>query len=136
MYALNGSLYGVETIAITEETLKKMEILQNQMGSWILEANRGTAIEAIRGELGWESIRTTIYKRKLNYINRVRKLPEENWTFKVYSNLISNGIDTKLLKEIRKINSGLSNEYEIADLERNGVIDWEKGVEGKRSLIL
>ena len=68
---LNGSLYGAETTVFTEQTIKKLETLQNQYASWLLNADNGTATEALR-ELGWDTIRTTISKRKLNYVNRIR----------------------------------------------------------------
>ena len=54
----------------------------------VIGANRGTAIEVIRGELGWESIRTIIYRKKLNYVNRIRELPPESWTYKVYMRIL------------------------------------------------
>ena len=133
---INGTLYGAETVVYTEETIKKMEVLQNQLASWILGANRGTAIEALRGELGWETMRTIIYRRKLNYVNRIRELLSGSWTYKVYENLMLNGIDTKWIKDIRKINSVLENDYNTDDLSIKSIRDWEKGVREKRSLTL
>lgn len=64
---LNGSLYGAEMGVYTEEGIRKLEVIQNEMASWIvgLQAARGTATEALRGELGWHStiIRKIIYER-------------------------------------------------------------------------
>ena len=42
-----------------------------------------------------------------SYTNRVRDMPTRSWTFRTYYNIVREGIDTKWLKDIRKINSEL-----------------------------
>ena len=32
---INGSLYGSETAVYTEETIRKLEVLQNQLATWL-----------------------------------------------------------------------------------------------------
>lgn len=70
----------------------------------------------------------------INYVNRIRDLPITNWSFQVYYNLLREGVDTKWMKEIRKINGGLIESGNIQELERNSIKEWKEGVNGKVSL--
>ena len=131
---INGGLYGVEIGIITEETLKKLESVQNEMASWIIGADRGTAVEALRGELGWHSLRKIIYERKLKYLERVKNLPVSNWTFQVYSNLVINDIDTKWRRDLRNITGKISGDNN--NIEEWSIDCWKKGVRDKGSLVM
>ena len=44
--------------------MRKLEVLQNSMGRWCLGAQKCTATEVIRGEMGWSTFKEIIGKKK------------------------------------------------------------------------
>ena len=75
---LGGSLFSSEVTCMTKDGIQKIENIHNEMGRWLIHANKGIPNVAIQGELGWTNIYTKIAMRKLNYAKRILQL-NGNW---------------------------------------------------------
>ena len=85
---LGGSLFSSEVTCMTKEGIQKIENIHNEMGRWLIHANKGIHNVAIRGELGWTNIYTKIAVRKLDYSKRILQLNENNWTRSIFEYII------------------------------------------------
>ena len=74
--AIPSILYGCEVAGFTEKSISDLESVQANMGAFILGVSKFSAHIGILNELGWPSIRSIIYERKLNYFHRVNNLEE------------------------------------------------------------
>ena len=134
---LGGSLFSCEVACFTKEGIKKIENIHNEMGRWLIHANRGIPNVAIRGELGWTNIYTKIAMRKLDYAKRILQLNENNWMRLIFEYIIQQDICTKWRKEILnlRINMEINNNESI----RSQILGWHekewiKEVEEKSTL--
>ena len=64
-------LYGSEITYYREGDVAKLERAQNIVGRWGLGVPRCTAVEAIRGEMGWSTFRERLVKGKLLFMKRI-----------------------------------------------------------------
>ena len=71
-------LYGAEVTMYREADIEKLEKTQNIMGRWGLGAPRCTAVEALRGDMGWSTFRERIIKGKLAFLKKIEKLSEKD----------------------------------------------------------
>ena len=76
-------LYGSEITYYREGDLDKLERTQNIVGRWSLGVPRSTAVEAIRGEMGWSTFRERVVKGKLNFVKKIEGLDEDRWVKQV-----------------------------------------------------
>ncbi|MPC41896.1 hypothetical protein E2C01_035504 [Portunus trituberculatus] len=60
-------MYGMDVIAWNESEIDKLKVGQNRMGTMALNAPRYTAVEALRGDMGWSSFRKRLVKATLRY---------------------------------------------------------------------
>ena len=65
--ALPSFLYGANIFAITEEELKKLEVIENGVFRQILGAPKYTATCAVRGEIGASTMKARVIKGHLQY---------------------------------------------------------------------
>ena len=77
--AMEGILYGIKVASVTKEILRKLDSIQAHVGAFILGVRQTCSHDAIRKELGWKSMSTIIYTRKLLYWERLASLDTENW---------------------------------------------------------
>ena len=75
--AIPSILYGCEVAGFTEKSISDLESVQANIGAFILGVSKFSAHIGILNELGWPSIRSNIYERKLNYFHRVKNLEEK-----------------------------------------------------------
>ena len=66
-------LYGSEITYYREGDLDKLE----------RGVPRSTAVEAIRGEMGWSTFRERVVKGKLNFVKKIEGLDEDRWVKQV-----------------------------------------------------
>ena len=81
---MERSINGCEMASITEKIMNELNSIQAKVGAYILGVTRTCSHAAIRKELGWESMRSKIYKRKLLYWKRVAGLDSENWANRAF----------------------------------------------------
>ena len=74
--AIPSILYGCEVAGFTEKSISDLEGVQANMGAFILGVSKFSAHIGIINEIGWPSIRSIIYERKLKYFHRVNNLEE------------------------------------------------------------
>ena len=72
-------LYVSEITEYREGDLAKLEKVQNIMGRWGLGAPGCTAVEALRGEMGWSSFKERIIKGKMGFMKKIEELSEDRW---------------------------------------------------------
>ena len=78
-------MYGAEIIGWTQKEKDALEVTQNRMGKKALGAPLYTAVEAVRGDMGWSSFGERISKAKLKYHLRIVLCDELNPLKKVYN---------------------------------------------------
>ncbi|XP_043202706.1 uncharacterized protein LOC122370834 [Amphibalanus amphitrite] len=66
--ALPSILYGVNIFHVTEEEVKKLEVIENGVYRQILGAPKYTANCALRGEIGASAMKTRVIKGHLQYV--------------------------------------------------------------------
>lgn len=133
-------LYGSEITKYREADITKLEIVQNTIGRWGLGAPRSTAVEALRGDMGWSSFRERIIKGKIAFIKKIESLGADRWARRV---LEENGAKSTWKKEVERWKSKeqLTEDWEdmrIKDIKKkiraNGLNRWKAGMEGKSTL--
>ena len=133
-------LYGSEITYYREGDLGKLERTQNIVGRWGLGVPRSTAVEAIRGEMGWSTFRERIVKGKLNFVKRIEGLSEDRWVKRV---MRENSTTSSWKREINrwKKKENLGDEWfrigtkEVKKrIEENGLHRWQSGMESKSTL--
>lgn len=96
-----------------------------------------TAVEAIRGDMGWTTFRERIIKGKLGFLKKTERLGEERWAKKI---LQENRATSSWRKELErwKRRENLAEDWhgmEIKDITRKIEDDelsrWLKGTRGK-----
>ena len=75
-------LYGSEITHYREGNIAQLEKPQNIVGRWSLGVPNSTAVEAIRGEMGWSSFKDRIERGKFNFMKKIG-LEEERWIKKI-----------------------------------------------------
>jgi hypothetical protein len=63
---------------------QEAERIQNKMGRKILRCGATTTTEAIRGDLGWISLRGRRWSRRINWWGRVVNMKRTRWVRKIY----------------------------------------------------
>ena len=136
------SLYGYEVFKVNKEEMDRMEKIQNKIARLALGGNKYTAVEALRGEMGWSRYHERIVKMKANYKLRLEQMGQRNegsWAAYIYRVV---GLDW--VKEINRID----RKYLLRDLyfEENGrklvedaiclfgQTEWERGLNTKSTL--
>ena len=82
--AVPHCLYGSEITNYRAEDIRKLEVIQSSMGRWCLGAPKSTAIEALRGEMGWNSFKERIEKGKLCFMKKIERMNEGRWASQAY----------------------------------------------------
>ena len=82
--AVPGIMYAMNVLPWTAEEIKKLDVVQNKVGRVGLGANRYTAVEAIRGDMGWSSFDERMMKGVLIYKKRLEDMDECRWAKIVY----------------------------------------------------
>ena len=133
-------LYGSEITYYREGDIAKLERIQNIVGRWGLGVPRSTAIEAIRGEMGWSTFKERILKGKFSFLKKIEGLEENRWVKQI---LQENSVRTAWKREIDrwKRRENLEEEWhrigsrEIRKrVEENGLARWHAGMESKSTL--
>lgn len=57
----------------------KLKKITEHYRQWSLGVPNSTAVEAIRGEMGWSTFRERVVKGKLNLLKKMEGLREERW---------------------------------------------------------
>ena len=136
------SLYGYEVCKVSKEEIDKMEKMQNRVARLGLGANSYTAVEALRGEMGWSRYQERIAKMKIRYKIKLQELSnrdEMSWAGYLYK---LEGSDWA--KEIRRIERkyeldrlyGAENSRVLVErrITEHGQIEWERGLNSKSTL--
>ena len=133
-------LYGTEITYYREGDIAQLEKVQNVVGRWGLGAPRSTAVEAIRGDMGWSSFKERIVKGKLGFLKKIEQSSEERWMKKI---MIDNGNKSTWGKELERWKRRENmreewNEMGIRDVkkrvETNGLNRWQEGMNGKTTM--
>ena len=150
-----GVLYGMEAIECSSRDIKLLESIQNRIGRLGLGAKKWTAVEAIRGEMGWSSVEERVSKTKLKYKIRVEGMEDEAWVRRIYK---WTGGKSKWGRECRSrlrkigIKEGRNGEWRdtagevvvergeglikhvVKRIEKSGLEEWRRGMERKKTL--
>ena len=82
--AVPSIMYGMDVIAWNESEIDMLEVGHNGIGRMALNAQRYTAVEALRGDVGWSTFRGSLVKATLRYKVRLERMDEERILRKVY----------------------------------------------------
>ena len=130
-------LYGSEIINDREGDIMQLEKVQNIIGRWGLGAPRSTAVEAIRGDMGWSTFKERIIKGKLGFRKKIEGMSEERWAKRIME---ENWIRSTWRKETDrwKRRENLEQDWnnmrfkEIKKrIEENGLNRWKAGLREK-----
>ncbi|XP_063861501.1 uncharacterized protein LOC135101456 [Scylla paramamosain] len=77
-------MYGMDVIAWNESEIDKLEVGQNRVARMALSAPRCTAVEALRGDMGWSTFRERLTKATLRYKIRLERMDNARIVRKVY----------------------------------------------------
>ena len=133
-------LYGSEITQYREGDISQLEKIQNIIGRWSLGVPASTAVEAIRGEMGWSSFKERIEKGKFNFMKKIEGLAEDRWVKKI---LAERNDMSRWRKEVErwKKKENLQEEWcrvgvkEVKKkVEENGRERWKQGMENKNTL--
>ncbi|KAG0722788.1 hypothetical protein GWK47_043887 [Chionoecetes opilio] len=133
-------LYGSEVTQYREGDIMHLEKTQNIVGRWGLGACRSTAVEAIRGDMGWSTFRERIIKGKLVFHKKIERLSDDRWAKKIsQENRSSSTWKKELERWKRRETVGEEwNRMEIIDIkkkiENNGLVKWQEGMARKSTL--
>ena len=126
--AIPSILYGCEVASFTKNSIEDLESIQAQMGASILGVPSSSAHIGILIELGWPSLRSRIYERKMKYFHRVNGLSEDMLVSKVMSESLAEQSPTHELGVSAK-NTGNKKQWkskyklEIKDITERCQID-------------
>ena len=67
----------MDAIAWNESEMDKQEVGQNRVARMALNAPRYTAVEALRGDMGWSAFREKLVKATLRYNIRLERMGDE-----------------------------------------------------------
>ena len=133
-------LYGSEITMYREGDIAKLEKTQNLVGRWSLGVPSTTAVEAIRGEMGWSTFRERIIKGKFNFLKKIEGLQEDRWSRQI---LAERGNNSSWRREIERWKRRLDVENDWHRLgmkevrrrvKENGRIRWKQGMDNKTTL--
>ena len=144
---VRGTLeFGLE--GIEHKDRKELESVMHQAGTVVLGCNRNTAQVAVRGELGWLSVKNSILKNKVQLVRRaeerVKEKPESLYA-KVWTAGWDNPRSTGMAAQAREMKKELVGEEEGDERvswtvrgeervrERDGE-EWREEGEKKKSL--
>ena len=132
-------LYGSEITYYREGDLTKLEKSQNIIGRWSLGVPNSTAVEAIRGEMGWSTFRERVVKGKLNLLKKIEGLSEDRWVKKVLSAEGNSSWKKEMQRWKRREN--VEEEWQRLDgrtvrkkVEEYGRTRWQAGMPSKSTL--
>ena len=133
-------LYGSEVTHYREGDIAHLEKAQNTVGRWGLGAPRSTAVEAVRGDMGWSTFRERIIKGKLGFLKKVEAFEGDRWAKKV---LQENRTESTWQKELErwKRRENMSDRWRDTSfketkrrIEKNGQDKWREGINRKTTL--
>ena len=133
-------LYGSEITYYREGDVAKLERAQNIIGRWGLGAPRCTAVEAIRGEMGWSTFRERLVKGKLSFLKKIEGLDEDRWVKQV---LRESDVRSSWKRETTRWKRRVELEEdwhrigpkEVRQrIEEGGLARWQTGMETKSTL--
>ncbi|KAF2356116.1 hypothetical protein FHG87_013128 [Trinorchestia longiramus] len=76
--------------------LEKFEVLQNRVGHLALGAPKWTAVEAVRGDLGWSLFPERMVKAVLNYKVRIEQMENKMWVKQIFDWNLSESLWEKI----------------------------------------
>ena len=82
--AVPSIMYGMDVIAWNENEIDRLEVGQNRVARMALKAPRYTAVEALRGDMGWSTFKERVIKSTLRYKIRLERMADERLARKVY----------------------------------------------------
>ena len=126
-----AALYGCEIVIMTKTLLKQLNTQQNVTLRRLFKAHKSTNGAILRSEMGWESVESMIYKRKLNFWHYLCNLPAERWAKKVF--LEARKQNTNWFIEIEEIKQKIGIDHSMIHLRKNEakriihkkVIQWD-----------
>ena len=74
--AMPSIMYGMDETALSEKEIDKLEVGQNRVTRMAQNAPRYTAIEALRGDMGWSPLRERHMKATLRYKVRLERMED------------------------------------------------------------
>ena len=82
--AVPSVMYGMDVIPWNENEINRLEVGQNMVARFALNAPRYVAVEALRGDMGWSSFLERYRKATLRYKLRIERLDNSRIVRKVY----------------------------------------------------
>ena len=83
--ALPAILYGVECIPLTQSTIEKIELTQNKIGKYALQVSSSSANIQVAVDAGLIPIRFVICQKVLQYVEKLKNKPRNNFASICYS---------------------------------------------------
>ena len=100
-------LAGADVVDYPQQWIREADIHQNKVGRWILGVGPRTSPDAVRAELGWESIENEIFKRKCKFYEHLMYLPDTRWVKQAFREVLSSQTSSDWLKGVMKARAGL-----------------------------
>ncbi|KAF2349195.1 hypothetical protein FHG87_020049 [Trinorchestia longiramus] len=82
--AVPSVIFGMNVMAWNGGDHEKLEVLQNRVGRLALGAPKWTAVEAIRGDLGWSLFSERMVKDVVNYRVRIERMENKRWLKQIF----------------------------------------------------
>ena len=79
-----GILYAMNVLPWILDEIQKLEVIQNKVGRVGLGANKYSAVESIRGDIGWSSLLERMMKGVLIFKKRLQDMNGGRWVKIVY----------------------------------------------------
>ncbi|CAN8022845.1 unnamed protein product [Ixodes persulcatus] len=86
--------YANDALAYSAAGIKGLDRHQYELGRWLLGGSSCTANTAVTGEMGWSTHQNREARSKLQYMGRLKFLPEENYARRMYYHIRYKGTRT------------------------------------------
>ena len=120
--ALESILHGIQVISVTKANITQLDSIQASFAADLIGVKRSSSHAAILRELGWNTLSSTIMKRKLLFWARLSKLDDNTWANKALKECMSaqkphsGGWKSDYRMEIQKLHT----ECRIGNILKNG----------------
>ncbi|KAG0421062.1 hypothetical protein HPB47_003046 [Ixodes persulcatus] len=148
--AVPAVTYANDALTYSAAGIKGLDRHQYELGRWLLGGSSCTANTAVTGEMGWSTHQNREARSKLQYMGRLKFLPEKNYARRMYYHIRYKGTRTNWIKKLKDIDtkySGDTNRQQATterewartirkEVTQAGIQQWQRAIQRKQSLEL
>ena len=134
--AVPACMYGAEIINYRKSDMEDLERTQNKVARLALGAPKYTAVEGLRGELGYSTWEERIAKAHILFARKLEVMDDDRWARKLLLHRAANSQWKRETEKLeRKWNTvGMGWLDAKKQVEEQGVIKWKEGMQEKSTL--